>query len=89
MTAFYIFSLLLEIILFVFLKSDKTNDIYCYKSRYVLVLTNRGAGYILGYNLVSFSYTLLMIFTFYYLLKRDGMAIKEHLTPIVANLSES
>jgi len=53
------------------------------------VLTNKGAGDILGYNIVDFSYTLLMIYTFYYLLKRDGMAIKGHLTPIVAGLSQS
>jgi len=75
MTAFYIFSLALDIIIFVLRLHFEGDDYECYKSKYIVVLTNKGASFFLLYNLISFSYTLIMIYTFYYLLKRSGMTI--------------
>jgi len=75
MTIFYIFSFALDIIIFELHQHFEGDDFECYRSKYIVVLTNRGASYFLVYNLISFSYTLIMIYTFYYLLKRSGMTI--------------
>jgi len=75
MTVFYIFSLATDTILFVLHERFEGHDYECYKDKYIVVLTNKCASYFLAYNLTSFSYTLVMIYTFYYLLKRSGMTI--------------
>jgi len=76
MTVFYIFSLVADTILYVLHERfEGRSDFECYKDKYIVVLTNKCASYFLAYNLASFSYTLVMIYTFYYLLKRSGMTI--------------
>ena len=75
MTVFYIFSSLIDFVTSLLVSFDANDDFLGYESKYIVVLSNRGAGYIMIYNLVSFAYTLIMIFTFYYLPKRSGLVI--------------
>ena len=75
MTLFYIFCSLVDLVISVLHNSFEGDNFLCYQSKFIVVLTNRGALYLMVYNLVSFAYTQIMIFTFYYLPKRSGMVI--------------
>lgn len=57
MTLFYIFCSLVDLVISVLHHSFEGDDFLCYQSKFIVVLTNRGAVYLLVYNLLSFAYT--------------------------------